>query len=206
MGSSGHPGITRRSTVARATSSGGADMRRMAVSDGSRLAPCAGEAAIVVAGRDCSPTFAGLALHNIERILRKEGVLARHAERLTTHLEQALALAEEDDAIYSDSSLYLASIKAHDQNRHRETGGLGHLIDLVRDAYLEVAAIDRARAENLLRRWVLSRKPLFTRLALHALTEDPKSDINLARTLLLTRRGRVPGRGVGVVGASVSCG
>ena len=126
----------------------------------------------------------------VERILRKEGVLARHAERLTTHLEQALALAEEDDAIYSDSSLYRASIKAHDQNRHRETGGLGHLIDLVGDAYLEVAAIDRARAENLLRRWVLSRKPLFTRLALHALTEDPKSDINLARTLLLTRRPR----------------
>ena len=60
----------------------------------------------------------------------------------------------------------------------------------MRDAYLELVAIDRARAENLLRRWVLSRQPLFTRLALHALTEDPKSDINLARTLLLTRRPR----------------
>ncbi len=112
------------------------------------------------------------------------------ARRLTTHLEQALALAEEDDEIYSDSSLYRPSITAHDQNRHRESGGMGHLIDLVRDAYLEVAAIDRPRAEHLLRRWVLSREPLFTRLALHALTEDPKSDINLARALLLTRRPR----------------
>ena len=126
----------------------------------------------------------------VERILKKEGVLARHAERLTTHLEQALALAEEDDEIYSDSSLYRPSIEAHDQNRHRERGGMGHLIDLVRDAYLEVAVIDRARAENLLRRWLLSREPLFTRLALHALTEDPKSDISLARTLLLSRRPR----------------
>ena len=44
--------------------------------------------------------------------------------------------------------------------------------------------------ENLLRRWVLSGQPLFTRLALHALTEDPKSDIRLARSLLLTRRPR----------------
>ena len=95
-------------------------------------------------------------------------MLARHAERLTTHLEQALALAEEDDEIYSDSSLYRPSIKAHDQNRHHESGGMGHLIDLVRDAHLELAAIDRARAENLLRGWVLSRQPLFTRLALHA--------------------------------------
>lgn len=126
----------------------------------------------------------------VETILRREGVLARHAERLTTHLEHALALAMEDDDIYSDSSLYRPSIKAHDQNRHHESGGMGHLIDMVRDAYLELAAIDRARAQNLLRRWVLSCQPLFTRLALHALTEDPKSDISLARTLLLARRPR----------------
>lgn len=126
----------------------------------------------------------------VEEILRKEGVLARHAERLTTHLEHALVLAEEDDEIYSDSSLYRPSIQAHDQNRHRESEGMGHLIDLVRDAYLELAANDRPRAENLLYRWVLSRQPLFTRLALHALGEDPKSDIRLTRTLLLTRRPR----------------
>ena len=126
----------------------------------------------------------------IERILRTEGVLARHAERLTTHLEQALTLAEEDDEINSNASLYRSSIKTHDQNRHHETGGSSHLIDLVRDAYLEVAAIDRAREENLLRRWVLSREQLFAGLALHALTEDPKSDIRLVRTLLPARRPR----------------
>ena len=122
----------------------------------------------------------------VEGILRKEGVLSRHAERLTTHLEQALALAKEDDEIYSDSSLYRPSIAAHEQNRHRESGGMGHLIDLVRDAYLELAANSHPRGENLLRRWVQSGQPLFRRLALHALTEDPKSDIQVAKKLLVS--------------------
>ena len=127
----------------------------------------------------------------IEGIFGKEGVLARHAERLTTHLEQALALAEEDDEIYSDSSLYRPSIKVHDQNRHHESGGMGNLIDLVRDAYLALAAIDRARAANLLRRWVLSLSAAGHEAPpLMPWTEDPKSDIRLARTLLLTRRPR----------------
>ena len=43
----------------------------------------------------------------------------------------------------------------------------------------------------MLLRWAVSRQPLFRRLALHALTEDPKSDIQLVRKLLL--KGRKPG-------------
>ena len=69
--------------------------------------------------------------------------------------------------------------------------GLGRLIDLVRDSYLELVGRDRARGENLVRRWVLSGRPLFRRLALHALTENTKSDIRLGKNLLVA--GRRPG-------------
>ena len=47
---------------------------------------------------------------------------------------------------------------------------------------------DRARGDNLVRRWVLSGHSLFRRLALHALTENRKSDIRLAKTLLVSGR------------------
>ena len=65
------------------------------------------------------------------------------------------------------------------------------LIDLARDSYLALTDVDRAGADNLLRNWAHSKKPLFRRLALHALTENKKSDIRLARELLLG--GRRPG-------------
>ena len=64
-------------------------------------------------------------------------------------------------------------------------------LSLVRDSYLELAGRDRARGDNLVRRWVLSGQPLFRRLALHALTENPKTDIHLAKKLLVS--GRRPG-------------
>ena len=127
----------------------------------------------------------------LEGILERPEVLSRHAVTLTGHLELALGLAEEDGEVYSDSSLYRPSVAAHDQNQHHGNEGLGRLIDLVRDSYLELAGRDRARGDNLVRRWVLSGRPLFRRLALHALTEDRKSDIRLARDLLVA--GRRPG-------------
>lgn len=130
-------------------------------------------------------------LHSTEKIVSSSDVLSRHAETLTGYLEQALALAEEDDEIGSNSSWYRPSIAEHVQNQHAREAALDPLIDLVRDSYSEVAAKSHARADNLLRRWILSGRPLFARLALHALTEDPKSDIGLARNLLVTgpRRG-----------------
>ena len=91
--------------------------------------------------------------------------------------------------MYEDSYLYRPSIATHDQNQEHDTWT--HLIDLVRDSYLALASADRVRADNLLRRWVLSKRALFRRLALHALAENPKSDIQLARTLLVA--GRAPG-------------
>ena len=127
-------------------------------------------------------------LHNTQKVVSTSDVLSRHAETLTGFLEQALALGEEDEEIYSDSSFYRPSIAEHDQNRHALHVALDPLIDLVRDSYRELAAKNRARADNLLRRWVLSGRPLFARLALHALTEDPKSDIRLAKKLLVSSR------------------
>ena len=130
-------------------------------------------------------------LHSTRKIVSRPDVLSRHAATLTGFLEQALKLGEEDEEIYSDSSFYRPSIAEHDQNRHSLRVALDPLIDLVRDSYQELAAKDRARADNLLRRWALSGRPLFARLALHALTEDPKSDIRLAKNLLVS--GRRPG-------------
>ena len=129
------------------------------------------------------------AMYRAKDVLENPDVLARHAETLSSHLEQALTLSVEDDEVYEDSYLYRPSIAAHDQNREHDAWS--HFIDLVRDSYFALAATDRARADNLLRRWVLSRRSLFKRLALHALTDHNRSDIRLARKLLVT--GRKPG-------------
>ena len=126
---------------------------------------------------------------DVKDILENPDVLARHAETLSGYLEQALALGVEDDEIYEDSYLYRPSIATPDQDRGHDDWT--HLIDLVRDSYFALAATDRARGDNLLRRWVLSRPSLFKRLALHALTENSRSDIRLARKLLVA--GRSPG-------------
>ena len=127
--------------------------------------------------------------HRVREILQDPDVLSRHAETLTGHLELALSLGEEDDDFYRNSILFRPSIAAHGQNADHDTWT--HLIDLVRDSYLAVARAERRRADNLLLRWVQSRRALFRRLALHALTENPKSDIRLARNLLIG--GRKPG-------------
>ena len=60
--------------------------------------------------------------HQVETILKNDSVLARHAETLTGYLEQALALAQEDDEVDADSSLYRPSIAAHDRRQHHEHG------------------------------------------------------------------------------------
>ena len=127
--------------------------------------------------------------HRVGEVLQDPDVLSRHAETLTGHLEQALDLGEEDDDVYPASYWYRPSIAAHEQNRDYD--GWTHLIDLVRDSHLALAAEKRRRAENLLLRWVESGQSLFRRLALHALTENPKFNVGSARKLLLA--GRKPG-------------
>ena len=113
-------------------------------------------------------------------------VLARNAETLTGYLDHALTLIRDVDDIDSNSWLYRPSIAAHDQNRERDSGT--HLIDLVRDSYFALDSTDSAHASNLLRRWVLSSEPLFKRLTLHALAENPRSDIHIAKKLLISGR------------------
>ena len=127
--------------------------------------------------------------HQVKELFEDSGVLVRHVERLSDYLEQALALGEASDEVYEDSYLYRPSIAEHDQNRDHDSWT--HLIDLTRDGYFALAAVDRKRADNLLNRWVLSGRSLFGRLALHALTENPKANISLARKLLVA--GRKPG-------------
>ena len=124
--------------------------------------------------------------HQMRKILQGPDVLSRHAETLTAQLERALDLGEECYDVCSDSFWYRPSIAAHEQNRDYD--GWTHLIDLARDSHLALAASKRRRAEFLLLRWVESRHPLFRRLSLHALTENSKFDIRLARKLLLAGR------------------
>ena len=126
------------------------------------------------------------ARRNALNILLNPEVILRHAETLTGHLELALLLGEQDDAVYPNSILYRPSIAAHGQNPDHNSWT--HLVDLVRDSYFAVARKERRRAEHLLLRWIDTRQPLFKRLVLHALTENPKSDIGLARELLLKGR------------------
>ena len=126
----------------------------------------------------------------IRDVLRDFPALARHALPLTAHLDKAVSLGE----LCDDGALSYAqrpSIATHGQNPEHNHDGWGVLIDLVRDSYLALAIVDPKDASSLLRHWTQSNHLLFRRLALHALTEDPKSDIRLAKDLLLA--GRKPG-------------
>ena len=127
----------------------------------------------------------------IREIFQEDSVLCRHAVALTAHLEQALSLVGLSDEDAKHSYLSRPSIAPHDQNPDWESDDWSHLIDFVRDSHLALARVDRAAANHLLERWALSNHLLFRRLALHGLTETPKSDIRLARKLLVA--GRTPG-------------
>ena len=123
------------------------------------------------------------------KILESSDALVRHAETLTAHLERALLLPEEDDYMRLFSFLLRPSIADHRQNHNHDVWN--KMIDFARNSYFALAATKRRRADNLLLRWVESEQPLFRRLALHALTENPRSDIHLAQRLLVA--GRKPG-------------
>ena len=127
--------------------------------------------------------------HEIQQVLEDPSFLSQNAMTLTSYLEDAFTLLKDSETAYEDSLSYRPSIAPHSQNHDRDDWT--HLIDLVRDSYFALFENDRARAGNLLDRWVLSKQPLFKRLALHALTDNTKSDIRIARQLLVT--GRKPG-------------
>ena len=120
--------------------------------------------------------------HLIEPVLQDRDILARHADALTGYLEHALSLLKEVDGV-TLSVGYRPSIADHDRNSGADDWT--HLVDLVRDSYVAVAEHDRVRARYLLHRWMRAPHPLFKRLALHILTDDPRCDIRLAKQLLL---------------------
>ncbi len=127
-----------------------------------------------------------------EAILENSEVLSRYAETLTGYLEHALSLDVDYSNVRWSSFLERPSIAPNEQNDyHDRRTRLTRLIDLARDSHLALISTERGCAHNLLLRWVESKEPLLRRLALHALTENPGSDIRLARKLLLT--GRNPG-------------
>lgn len=127
--------------------------------------------------------------HDVDELIARPEILAAHAEELTTYLELAIDLLASADEYEGLPYFYRPSITPHKQNAHKDDWTI--LIDWVRDSYLAVAKTDRTRAKNLLNRWIPSKKPLFKRLALHAITEDTKSNIRLAESLLL--KGHKPG-------------
>ena len=120
--------------------------------------------------------------HLLEPVLKDRGVLARYADTLTGYLEHALSLLKEVDGV-TLSLGYRPSIADHDRNSGADDWT--HLVDLVRDSYMAVAEHDRVPARHLLHKWMRSPHPLFKRLALHTLTDDPRCDIRLAKQLLL---------------------
>lgn len=131
------------------------------------------------------------ARYQVREIFQDDAVLRRHAVALTAHLEQALSLVGLSDEFERHSYFSRPSIAPHDQNPDWESDGWSHLIDLVRDSHLALARVNRAGADHLLERWASSNHLLFWRFALNALAEVPKSDIRIARKLLLG--GRRPG-------------
>ena len=117
--------------------------------------------------------------HLAECILKDGAVLLRHAETFSGHLDQALALADDDDEERPQSFYFRPSIAPHEQNESLHRNDFAPLIDLARDGYFALCGSNRARADSLLRRWAQSSRPLLQRLALHALAENVKSDTNL---------------------------
>jgi len=120
--------------------------------------------------------------YNIGRIFSDKKILARYANEMTAHLEQALTLLSATDTIKL-SAVYRPAIADSSQNDHRCEWGA--LIDWVRDSYAPLATTDRKRAAILLQYWASSKHPLLRRLALHTVCEDPKANINLIHVLLL---------------------
>ena len=127
--------------------------------------------------------------HILSSILTNSNMLTRHAKTLTSHLEVMHELGKIADINVSHSWLFRPSIAEHEQNS--DSTKWAHIIDLVRDSYEEVAKKNRRRAENLLQRWVYSQWPLFRRIALHIITEDPKSNIEFTQELMIA--GEKPG-------------
>lgn len=133
------------------------------------------------------------ARYEVQRFLADHDILARHSERLTGYLEEAIALLPDADDVPTDTKgdpkLWVRSWVAASGDFSLD--GWTYLIDLARDSYMVLAKSDPRRAAVLLRRWASAQSSLFHRLALHAITENRSSEIGVVEMLLL--RGSGPG-------------
>ena len=127
-------------------------------------------------------------LEMAEDILKQPDVLGPFAFILTDYLAHAVELLRHTGEWHGDTSWDRPSIADHGQNATREKWT--ELITWVRDAYFQLAKLDRSGAEALLNRWCNMKDMVFHRLVLHALTQNPKSDINLAEPILLKGRNK----------------
>lgn len=118
-----------------------------------------------------------------DRSPHKEEFLANHALEITEQLRHAMQLLPLDEVGFSIPSFYRPAIEEHEQNRDRDDWTF--LIDWARDGYFAVAARNSSHANLVLNLWLESEIPLFHRLVLHVLTEDPNADIHAATNLLL---------------------
>lgn len=125
-------------------------------------------------------------LETAKDVLKKPDVLGPFAFILTDYLVHAVELLRHSGEWHGNTSWECPSISDHGQNAHREKWI--ELITLVRDAYFQFAKLDRSGAAVLLNRWCVMKERIFHRIALHALTEDPKSDVNLVESILLKGR------------------
>ncbi len=121
--------------------------------------------------------------HLLDIILSSSSFLSRHAEILTEYLETAHVLSEIAEIEVRHTYSFRKSIAEHEQDEFSRKWK--YLINLVRDSYLAINEKDKLRAENLLQRWINSPWQLFHRLALHAITTDPNSDIQIAMHIIL---------------------
>lgn len=122
-------------------------------------------------------------LHLAEEVLKQPGVLGSRAFILTAHLNKAIALLNQSKEWCGDTCLERPSIADHAQNQDREKWA--KLISFARDSYFQLAKKRRSEATALLKYWSSMGDSVFHRLALHAITEDPKSDIGLVEPILL---------------------
>jgi hypothetical protein len=123
----------------------------------------------------------------VEQLLSDKAFLSKNATQLTTLIRQALDLRAMTDRASWGSYVYRPSIADHDQNRHREAWT--ELITLARDGYVSLAEVSQAQADNLIQTWLLDGRPIFRRMALHAVTTDENSNIGVAEKILLSDAG-----------------
>lgn len=119
----------------------------------------------------------------IKQLRHDKAFLSKNASHITTLIERALDLRAITGGATRRSYGYRPSIADHAQNRHPEAWT--ELITLAREGYEALAEVGRERADNLIQTWLSDGRPIFRRMALHAVTTDEGCDVGIAEKILL---------------------